>query len=98
MQTRGIEMSQLYTLIRDSTNLTEVQAKILDHEQVALQFAADISKNQVYLCAKGKNSDISVILLAVRPSYTHSQTFFKAGDTFLRDELSIVENVFSTGR
>lgn len=33
-----------------------------------------------------------------RPSYTHSQTFFKAGDTFLRDELSIVENVFSTGR
>ena len=51
MQTRGIEMSQLYTLIRDSTNLTEVQAKILDHEQVALQFAADISKNQVYLCA-----------------------------------------------
>ena len=89
MQTRGIEMSQLYTLIRDSTNLTEVQAKILDHEQVALQFAADISKNQVYLCAKGKNSDISVILL---------QTFFKAGDTFLRDELSIVENVFSTGR
>ena len=98
MQTRGIEMSQLYTLIRDTTNLTEVQAKILDHEQVALQFAADISKNQVYLCAKGKNSDISVILLAVRPSYTHSQTFFKAGDTFLRDELSIVENVFSTGR
>ena len=98
MHTRGIEMSQLYTLIRDSTNLTEVQAKILDHEQVALQFAADISKNQVYLCAKGKNSDISVILLAVRPSYTHSQTFFKAGDTFLRDELSIVENVFSTGR
>ena len=60
MQTRGIEMSQLYTLIRDSTNLTEVQAKILDHEQVALQFAADISKNQVYLCAKGKNSDINV--------------------------------------
>ena len=50
MQTRGIEMSQLYTLIRDSTNLTEVQAKILDHEQVALQFAADISKNQVYFC------------------------------------------------
>ena len=98
MQTRGIEMSQLYTLIRDTTNLTEVQAKILDHEQVALQFAADISKNQVYLCAKGKNSDISVILLSVRPSYTHSQTFFKAGDTFLRDELSIVENVFSTGR
>lgn len=97
MQTRGIEMSQLYTLIRDTTNLTEVQAKILDHEQVALQFAADISKNQVYLCAKGKNSDISVILLSVRPSYTHSQTFSRRRYV-LRDELSIVENVFSTGR
>ena len=31
MQTRGIEVSQLYTLVRDTTNLTGVQAKILDH-------------------------------------------------------------------
>jgi hypothetical protein len=38
-----------------------VQAKILDHEQVALQFAADISKNQVYLCAKGKNGNVTSV-------------------------------------
>ena len=49
MQTRGIEVSQLYTLVRDTTNLTGVQAKILDHMQVALQCASDISKSQVYL-------------------------------------------------
>lgn len=63
MQTRGIEMSQLYTLVRDTTKLTDVQAKILDHMQVALQLASDISRNQVYLCARGKNDDISVILM-----------------------------------
>ena len=94
MQTRGIEVSQLYTLVRDTTNLTGVQAKILDHMQVALQCASDISKSQVYLCARGKNEDISVILTAVKPSYTHGSTFFHAGDTFLVDDLAIVDNVF----
>lgn len=98
MQTRGIEVSQLYTLVRDTTNLTGVQAKILDHMQVALQCASDISKSQVYLCARGKNEDISVILTAVKPSYTHGSTFFHAGDTFLVDDLAIVDNVFQTGR
>ena len=98
MQTRGIEVSQLYTLVRDTTDLTGVQAKILDHMQVALQCASDISKSQVYLCARGKNEDISVILTAVKPSYTHGSTFFHAGDTFLVDDLAIVDNVFQTGR
>ena len=98
MQTRSIEVSQLYTLIRDTTRLTGVQAKILDHMQIALQCASDISKSQVYLCARGKNEDISVILAAIKPSYTHGSTFFKQGDTFLVDDLAIVENVFSTGR
>ncbi len=98
MQTRGIEVSQLYTLIRDTTGLTDVQAKILDHMQVALQCASDISKSQVYLCARGKNEDISVILTAMKPSYTHGTTFFKPGDTYLVDDLAIVENVFETGR
>ena len=98
MQTRGIEMSQLYTLVRDTTRLTDVQAKILDHMQVALQLASDISRNQVYLCAKGKNDDISVILMAVKPSYTHGSTYFKSGDTRLGEDLAIIENVFTTGR
>lgn len=53
MQTRGIEVSHLYTLVRDTTNLTGVQAKILDHMQVALQCASDISKSQVLpLCPR----------------------------------------------
>ncbi len=98
MQTRGIEVSQLYTMIRDTTGLTDVQAKILDHMQVALQCASDISKSQVYLCARGKNKDISVILTAMKPSYTHGTTFFKPGDTYLAEDLAIVDNVFETGR
>lgn len=98
MQTRGLEMSQLYTLVRDTTNLTDVQAKILDHMQAALQLASDVSRNQVYLCARGKNDDISVILAAVKPSYTHGSTFFRSGDTFLEGELALIENVFTTGR
>ena len=83
MQTRSIEVSQLYTLIRDTTKLTGVQAKILDHMQIALQCASDISKSQVYLCARGKNEDISVILAAIKPSYTPGSTFFHQGDNFM---------------
>ena len=98
MQTRSIEVSQLYTLIRDTTKLTGVQAKILDHMQIALQCASDISKSQVYLCARGKNEDISVILAAIKPSYTHGSTFFHQGDTFMSEDLAIVENVFTTGQ
>ena len=72
MQTRGIEVSQLYTLVRDTTNLTGVQAKILDHMQVALQCASDISKSQVYLCARGKKEALAVMRPGVMTSSTHS--------------------------
>ena len=37
-------MNQLYSLAREMTNLTDVQIRILDHMEAALQFAADISK------------------------------------------------------
>lgn len=47
-------MNQLYSLAREMTNLTDVQIRILDHMEAALQFATDISKNQIYICAKGK--------------------------------------------
>lgn len=47
-------MNQLYSLAREMTNLTDVQIRILDHMEAALQLAADISKNQIYICAKGK--------------------------------------------
>lgn len=98
MQTRGLEMSPLYTLVRDKTNLTDVQAKILDHIQVALQFAADIAKNQVFLCARGKREDISVVLAAMKPSNLYGSLFFEPGDTLLVDDLAMVDNVFMTGR
>lgn len=98
MQTRGIEVSPLYTLVRDTTNLTDVQAKILDHMQVALQCASDISRCQVFLAAKGKNDEIIVILTAVKPSYTHGSTFFKPGDSAMVEEFPIIDNVFITGR
>ena len=35
-------MNQLYSLAREMTNLTDVQIRILDHMEAALQFAADI--------------------------------------------------------
>lgn len=37
-------MNQLYSLAREMTNLTDVQIRILDHMEAALQLAADISK------------------------------------------------------
>ena len=40
-------MNQLYSLAREMTNLTDVQIRILDHMEAALQFGADISKNQI---------------------------------------------------
>ena len=61
-------MSQLYSFAREMTGLTDVQIKILDHIQKALPFAADISKSQIYICAKGNNKRVSVVLLAEKPS------------------------------
>ena len=69
-------MNQLYSLAREMTNLTDVQIRILDHMEAALQFAADISKNQIYICAKGKNESVEIVLLAAKPSYSMGNTFF----------------------
>ena len=90
-------MNQLYSLAREMTNLTDVQIRILDHMEAALQFAADISKNQIYICAKGKNESVKIVLLAAKPSYSMGNTFFDRGDAYLDEEFTLVENVFSTG-
>ena len=90
-------MNQLYSLAREMTNLTDVQIRILDHMEAALQFAADISKNQIYICAKGKNESVEIVLLAAKPSYSMGNTFFDRGDAYLDEEFTLVENVFSTG-
>lgn len=72
-------MNQLYSLAREMTNLTDVQIRILDHMEAALQFAADISKNQIYICAKGKNESVEIVLLAAKPSYSMGNTFLTEG-------------------
>lgn len=90
-------MNQLYSLAREMTNLTDVQIRILDHMEAALQFAADISKNQIYICAKGKNENVEIVLSAAKPSYSMGNTYFKKGDAYLDEEFTLVENVFSTG-
>lgn len=90
-------MNQLYSLAREMTNLTDVQIRILDHMEAALQFAADISKNQIYICDKRKNESVEIVLLAAKPSYSMGNTFFDRGDAYLDEEFTLVENVFSTG-
>lgn len=88
---------QLYSLIREYTNLTEVQARILTYLPAALNFAADISRNQVYICAKGKNKDMMVILSASKPSFDTGKTHLMEGDTFLSEEVAIATSVLWSG-
>lgn len=90
-------MSQLYSLAREMTGLTDVQIKILDYLRNALPFAADVSKSQVYICAKGNNKKVSVVLLSEKPSYTAGNTYFRAGDVYFDEEFALVESVFATG-
>lgn len=90
-------MDQLYSLAREMTNLTDVQIRILDHMEAALQFAADISKNQIYICTKGKNKNVEVVLLAAKPSYSIGNTYFQEGDAYMDEEFPLIENVFATG-
>lgn len=90
-------MSRLYSLAREMTGLTDVQIKILDYLRNALPFAADVSKSQVYICAKGNNKKVSVVLLSEKPSYTAGNTYFRAGDVYFDEEFALVESVFATG-
>lgn len=79
---QAVLMNQLYSLAREMTNLTDVQIRILDHMEAALQLAADISKNQIYICAKGKNESVEIVLLAAKPSYSMGNTFLTEGCLF----------------
>lgn len=69
-------MNQLYSLAREMTNLTDVQIRILDHMEAALQFAADISKNQIYICAKGKNESVEIVLFGGKAFLFHGEYLF----------------------
>lgn len=89
-------MDVLYSLAMDKTRLSSVQAHILTHMRSALQFAADVSKSQVYICARGKNKKMAVVLHSVRPSYSSEDMFYHGGDMFLFEEFPLAENVFLT--
>ena len=91
-------IDQLYSLAREYTNLTEVQARILTHIRAAIGFAADISRNQIYICAPGKNKDMIVILAAGKPSFDTGKTYFSPGETFLTDEFTITSTVLKMGK
>ncbi|MDY6084361.1 MAG: histidine kinase N-terminal domain-containing protein [Dialister sp.] len=89
-------MSRLYSLAADTTNLTDVQAKILDHLQGALPFASEIAKSQAYIIARGRSSSVAIVLRAVKPSYLKGALVFREGEAVLGEEFPFVENVFIT--
>lgn len=93
-----MEKEQLYSLAREKTDITEVQMRILGHMQEALQFAADISRDQVAILTPGKNPDMAVVLSSFSPGYAGNQTYFQEGDVFFLDEVSLAESVFRTGK
>lgn len=88
----------LYSLARGKTDITEVQMRIIGHMQEALQFAADVSRDQVCVMTRGKNPDMAVVLCMMRPAYTGSYAYFQEGDVFFMEEAALAESVFATGR
>lgn len=90
-------MNNLYSMAREMTTLSDVQIKILLHIRDALSFAADISRNQVYIFTKGNNQDVFVALAAAKPIYTSGSTFLREGDVFLKEEHVLIDHVLTTG-
>ena len=93
-----MEKGLLYSLAREKTDITEVQMRIIGHMQEALQFAADVSRDQVCVMTRGKNPDMVVVLCMMRPAYTGSYAYFQEGDVFFMEEAALAESVFATGR
>lgn len=93
-----MEGGQLYSLAREETNLTEVQIGILDNMHEALQFAADVSREQIIIMTRGKNPDMAVVLTVVSPSFAGSPAYYQAGDVCFMDEVALAESVLLTGK
>ena len=93
-----MEKGLLYSLARGKTDITEVQMRIIGYMQEALQFAADVSRDQVCVMTRGKNPDMAVVLCMMRPAYTGSYAYFQEGDVFFMEEAALAESVFATGR
>lgn len=93
-----MESEQLYSLAREMTNLTEVQMRILGHMQEALQFAANLSRQQIAVLTRGKNESLAVVLCALGPTYAGGSYIFQEGDVFFMEEVALAESVFLTGK
>ena len=92
------DREQIYSMAREQTDLSEVQMRILGHMLEALQFAADLSREEVYVMARGKNPDMAVVLCSMTPSYAGSPSYFKEGDVYFMDEAALTESVLLTGK
>lgn len=93
-----MDKGQLFALAREATDLTDVQISILANMQEALQFAADVSREQVVILTRGKNPDMAVVLCVVCPSYAGGPAYYKEGDVSFMDEAPLAESVLLTGK
>lgn len=93
-----MDRGQLYSLAREKTAITEVQMRILGHMLEALQFASDVSREQIVIMTRGKNPDMAVVLCVVCPSYAGSPAYYQEGDVCFLDEAALAESVFLTGK
>lgn len=93
-----MDKGQLFALAREATDLTDVQISILANMQEALQFAADVSREQVVVLTRGKNPDMAVMLCVVCPSYAGGPAYYQEGDVCFMDEAALAESVLLTGK
>ncbi len=93
-----MEREQLFSLAREKTNLSEVQMRILGNMQEALQFTADLTREQVIVIAAGKNEEMAVVLCTAMPSFSVQDSAFTEGDVYFMNEVALAESVLMTGK
>ncbi len=93
-----MEREQLFSLAREKTNLSEVQMRILGNMQEALQFTADLTREQVIVIAAGKNEEMAVVLCTAMPSFSVQDSAFAEGDVYFMNEVALAESVLMTGK
>ena len=93
-----MEREQLFSLAREKTNLSEVQMRILGNMQEALQFTADLTREQVIVIAAGKNEEMAVVLCTAMPSFSVQNPAFAEGDVYFMNEVALAESVLMTGK
>ncbi len=93
-----MDKEELYSLAREKTNLSAVQMRILGNMQEALQFAADMTREEIIVLSAGKNEEMAVILYTAVPTFTGNRPYFDAGDVYFLDEVALAESVLATGK